>query len=203
MEILTKEFTNHLLSMFVGNDELRESLNQYFTIDWLNKKWCCSTDAHSLIIIPENEDNKLPEPKLRPPDAVRVIPEFSIDEKIDIADLKKQYDDIEMVKNELTDLCEACEGVGRFEHFDIWYDCETCDETGESGTGVFEDVKNPDKHIVIGEALFAHFQIKRIIDVIDLTESDELTLLSKGKHSTHLFKLNIGIYIISVPINKF
>jgi hypothetical protein len=114
---------------------------------------------------------------------------------IPIANLKDAYESIPMVKQEITHECDACDGDGKFDHYGETYECKTCDETGEVGTGRFETVKDPDTKLIIGEACFTNRLVKTLIDAVDYTKCVSLQIRSQKAVGLTVFELDEKILI--------
>ena len=171
---MNKEQTEKLLSMY--REYSNEKMRHFMPVEWNGKNWCGATEGHHFILIPENDVNKLEEPPCITVDLARVIPEFNCLTEVPINNLKAVFEKIKIVKKEITQECDACDGDKKFEHYGEWYDCKSCDEKGVVGTGMFEKVKDPDTFIKIGLATFVSKFIKTLIDVIDYTNCQRLDI---------------------------
>lgn len=168
MKILDSETTNYLLNRYVdyNNSRMDRPFSQELTIG----KYLCATDGFMIVLFPETENNKIEnDTYFKPVDINKIIPKvFSNDIEVDFDSILKLYSEVNIVKQEIINECESCEGDKKFEHFGEWYECKRCNETGVMKTGSFEDVKNPNSVFVFKEH---HMSIKRIEKVIYIYKS--------------------------------
>lgn len=191
---MNKELTIKLLSLYRELDN-RETLKHFMPVRWNGKNWCGATEGHHFILIPENEENKVEQPPCTTVDIARIIPEFDCIITVPITELKSTYDSIPLVDEEITEECDCCEGVGRFEHYGHDYDCQSCDETGEIGTGRFEKVKDTTTDIKIGVSRFKPRFIKTLIEVVEYTNCQRLEIRRQKHNSLTIFELGNQILV--------
>lgn len=192
---MNRELTKKLLSLYRCTDEKKESMNCFMPMTWNNKKWCAATDAHQFIAIPENKDNELVEPEHKTVNIAAVIPTFDIKESVSIQNLISAFESIEFIKQEIGNECHTCDGLKVFYHDGHEYDCKTCNETGVIGTGMMQKVKNPKIIIQVGKAKFNSDRIKKLIEVINITNCQSLDIRYQKEPGLTMFELGNQILI--------
>ena len=192
---MDKNLTTELLSLYVYKGQDKPKCKHYMPIEWMGKKWISATDAHQVIIIEENDLNKIEPPTEQTVDVVRILPEFNCAVDIDINFLKRHYDKIPIVKDELTESCDACDGDGKFEHYGEWYDCKTCDYTGECGSGIFKDIPDPSHIFKVKELFLQNKHIKNLLTVIKASNVKNLTMRYQNNSGITLFQLDNSIFV--------
>ncbi len=191
---MNKELTEKLLSMY-RDIEGGKKMRYFMPLEWNDKKWCAATDGHQFILIPENNENKLEKPPIETVNIAGIMPVFDWCVNVPIESIKDAYESIELIKEEITTECQACDGEGTFEHDGYDYDCKSCDEKGYIGTGKFEMIKNPDVVIRIGIANYANRFIKTLIDVCNITNCQRLEIRSQRDYGLTIFELGNQIII--------
>ncbi len=90
--------------------------------------------------------------------------------------------------------CEACEGVGTFDHYNESYNCKSCDKTGKIRTGETIKIKDP-KHIFrCGILSLENKYIDNLIKVIDIIDCK--TLFIRNNSSSHILMLELNENIL-------
>lgn len=147
---MDKETTLKLLNRFTTRE--RDTLAKPFSQELKIGKYLCATDAKIVVLIPETEENKIETaedlqlpPNKRPPNVNGILPDFKSEDEIvlDFNDIFKLYSDIPIIERFRMDVCDSCDGDGKFTHYGNDYDCKECDEMGEVQTSFLEKVKNP------------------------------------------------------------
>lgn len=197
---MKKELTNQLLSLYKGSDQLRPAIMEYWPIEWDNKKWCASTDGVRLILIPENDNNKLELPPFKEPGFASVMPVFDLDINVDINSLKSRYDNIELIDKEKTTPCDRCDGLGEFEHEGYDYECKHCNGKGDIPSGILEKVKDDRTVFRFGNCCIKNNFIRDLILVLDLTECKVLKIRYLKLRQMVAFELDNNIIVGIMPI---
>lgn len=176
---MNREKTERLLSLYRKFEKHRETLHYYIPTVWDNKCWIGATDGTQFILIPENEDNKQPQPECKTVNIASIMPVLDIHIPLNKENLINTYNSIEVVDVEITNECEACDGYGEFDHYGETYDCKSCDETGIIKTGRFFKAKDPKILIQIGISPFKINIIENILKVIAVANIKQLTIKSE------------------------
>ena len=170
-------------------------------IEWSNKKWCAGAISKALILIPENEYNKLPEPEEKQPDFAAIIPSYNTNMPIAINALIEGIDDIAFVPMEELVECDICDGKKRFLHGTKYYNCKECDETGAVSTGIQENVKDPKTGIKIKGHIFDPNHIDFLVSIIKFSKTEKLRIVytdGNKEFTKVLFELDDSILILLV-----
>lgn len=183
-------------SLFVGTDELRPALLKPFK----QNGFYFSTDAHSLIMAPENLDLGYSEQQT--PDCLKVFPKDRNDPiEISIAHIEK----ILLEKTPLIDEtieCSSCDGFGTEEcNLGHDHDCEDCDGKGYFPTGNGKKVhdKYARKYLLDGQH-FQFTQLKRLIDACEILGFEDVNKVSGKDVKPLLLKKNDVTFLIMPTI---
>ncbi len=199
---MDKKHTLELLNRFVDRD--RNTLKSPWVHRLNSKNYYCASDAYNIVMIPTNADNEINEEDLaeplKHPNLDNLIPNFDLKHVINFAALKKSYIDIPMVMQPVIIECDACEGSGQFEHYDQYYDCKSCNETGKYKTGREEKIKDPNYAFRAGEAVFMPNKLNSVLNTFWMVNNnvDPININICGKKTTVLwFTFNDVYFAIS------
>lgn len=196
---MNKETALQILRNFL--DHSRENLSYVFSQELTIGKYLCATDARTVVLIPETEENKIENvPGILPPNVNGILKDFSNPITLDFNVLKSIYDAIPIIERNKTYDCICCEGDGKFYHYGHWYDCKACNETGQIEGSLTEKVKEPKTALVFNDCIISVEKIEGIFFVKKfIPEPIEFKILFSSPVITW-FQLNdiiIGIAALS------
>lgn len=193
---MNKEITLKILKNFV--DHSRENLGHPFSQELTIGKYICATDATTIVLIPETEENKIEDhPDVLPPNVNGILKDFSNPITLDFNVLKSIYDEIPIVERYKKLECDSCDGKGKFYHYDHWYECKLCDKTGTvESQWEKEKVKEPNTVLQFNDCIISTKKIEAIFFIQKfISEPIELKILYTDRALTW-FQINdiiIGI----------
>jgi len=191
---MQKQLTLTILTPYLAPD--RPLLKDIFPFEHNGRNWHVASNPHSIIMIAQYAENRLPPPDHAFPNLLAIIPAFNCQLQIRIEDLNETYFSIPLVNQEVTYECETCNGDGTFTHDGFDYDCKTCNETGKIKTGRLEKAKDPAKDILINGIPIDSKHVYMMLNVIKQAGVSSVTLRHSSENKPLLFELDDTIMIL-------
>jgi hypothetical protein len=190
---------DELLYKYVTKNEIRDKMLK--PMAW--GEYNAATDGHAIIIIPKSLCEDIYK------DATLnigvVIPQKNCEVVHNVQDIKKLFDNVEMVEcfDELEETCKECHGEGdkycyACEHSNT---CDNCDGTGKAITEIPNGkfIPKPTHQIAFSESTFVYSYLNLLVETADKLGEQKITQIARGLLSANHFKVN-DIDIILMPV---
>ena len=196
MKELTKELRERLLNLFRYSDQDRPMLLHTMRIEWLGETYLCTSNAHDAVFIKDKGDIPIDE-EVKTVNIRGILPDELYKEASLLSDFLSIIQNPPMVTRKVRYDCEACGGVGEFEHYGEKYKCKTCDEVGYLEGNVMETIPDPKCYLKIIEQYLAMDRWKELKSSVHLLEGMAPSLL-KAYNAPHklFFGFDVGEIII-------